>query len=1049
MTDAAPIIQSMAQFSAVLRRAKVDLRTVEELKDALWLATWIDTGEAEDNSDRRDTSGSTELDSPNTVETTAPPEPADEPSVPLELPKPKVDQQSWGDDSETGTSIQIPTAFALRDRLQLARSLRPLRRKVASPGQSVLDEEETVTQTAELDILYPVIQPELERWLEVALVVEESQSTPIWRDTIDEFQMLLGQGVFRDVRTWWIAAGTDGAPTLFASQPSEAPQQRSRSPKELLDASKRRLIIVMSDCRSALWHQGTIHQWLAFWAQNASVSVVQILPNQLWSQTALGKGYPVQLSGAEPGAASSRLDVLGDDHPWMLDEDEDEEPDEDETDANGDATNGASSKAYESLQLPVVTLEPGPLKQWARVTAGAQEAETLGIYFDLSLLSELIRYERERGAASGSENLSPQALVKRFQTTASLTAQKLAGLIAAVPVSPPVVKIIQQEILPESRQVHVAEVFVSGLLRPAADGSALVEYEFLDDNGNDEIRNLLVDEVPIDETASVLDVISRYVAKRIGREVRSFEALLSQQSELSAAERDAVQPFARIAKQTLRRLGGEYKAIAERLDNPEPRERSFSIELEGDFPPLQPFTFRIATVTLVSADGEASGIFLRGRTFDTVTVDASGDEIRLVTETKSARYFVEILAGESIEPAGVYFSYSREDERWAQMIRASLGLLMGLDRVRIVSNDWWPPDTSSTFNLIKGGLESAQIVLVLLSDRSLSSSSCYSEMQQAMQRLDSEIARIIPILIEPVEWRESPVGKLRALPKGGIPLCQWDQPESALSGIVNSVRGSAEYIQMQVAPYLEMVSIPGGTFMMGSHEEEPECSDDERPQHEVTIQSLFMSKYPITQAQWRAVATLPQVNRELKPDPSHFKGDDRPVENVSWFDAQEFCERLSQATGKDYRLPSEAEWEYACRAGTETPFHFGETITTDLANYNGNRTHSNGSEGEYRQETTAVGTFPANAFGLHDMHGNLWEWCLDHWHENYEGAPVDGSPWLTNDENVLRALRGGSWYDVPGFCRSAIRDFNDPAVHDHFVGFRVVCGSARISNSAG
>ncbi|MGB3612685.1 MAG: SAV_2336 N-terminal domain-related protein, partial [Elainellaceae cyanobacterium] len=525
----------------------------------------------------------------------APPEPADEPSVPLELPKPKVDQQSWGDDSETGTSIQIPTAFALRDRLQLARSLRPLRRKVASPGQSVLDEEETVTQTAELDILYPVIEPELERWLEVALVVEESQSTPIWRDTIDELQMLLGQGVFRDVRTWWIAAAKNGEANLFATQPSEAPQQRSRSPKELLDASKRRLIIVMSDCRSALWHQGKIHQWLAFWAQNGPVSVVQILPNQLWSQTALGKGYPVQLSNSVPGAASSRLDVLGDEHPWMLDEDE--ESDEDETDTNGDATNGASSQAYKSLQLPVVTLEPGPLKQWARVTAGAQEARTLGVYFDLSLLSELIRYEMERGAASGSDSMSPQELVKRFQTTASLTAQKLAGLIAAVPVSPPVVKIIQQEILPESRQVHVAEVFVSGLLRPAANGSALVEYEFLDDNGNDEVRSLLVDEVPIDETASVLDVISRYVAKRIGLEVRSFEALLSQQSDLSAAERDAVQPFARIAKQTLRRLGGEYKAIAERLDNPESTGRSRPIELDGDFPPLQSFTFRVATVT--------------------------------------------------------------------------------------------------------------------------------------------------------------------------------------------------------------------------------------------------------------------------------------------------------------------------------------------------------------------------------------------------------------------------------------------------------------------
>ena len=123
---------------------------------------------------------------------------------------------------------------------------------------------------------------------------------------------------------------------------------------------------------------------------------------------------------------------------------------------------------------------------------------------------------------------------------------------------------------------------------------------------------------------------------------------------------------------------------------------------------------------------------------------------------------------------------------------------------------------------------------------------------------------------------------------------------------------------------------------MGSPEDERERYSNESPQHEVTVKSFFMGKYPVTQAQWKVVAALPQVNRKLNPDPSIFKGNDRPVETVSWYYAVEFCDRLSKLTGKSYRLPSEAEWEYACRAGTTTPFHFGKIITTDLANYNGN-----------------------------------------------------------------------------------------------------------------
>ncbi|MBD2519306.1 SUMF1/EgtB/PvdO family nonheme iron enzyme [Nostoc sp. FACHB-973] len=250
---------------------------------------------------------------------------------------------------------------------------------------------------------------------------------------------------------------------------------------------------------------------------------------------------------------------------------------------------------------------------------------------------------------------------------------------------------------------------------------------------------------------------------------------------------------------------------------------------------------------------------------------------------------------------------------------------------------------------------------------------------------------------------------------------------------------------------LEMVYIPDGTFMMGTEDEEIERLVEkfnshwfrkEKPQHEVTVQSFFMGKYPVTQVQWRRVAALPKVKRDLKAEPSNFKGDNQPVEQVSWNDAVEFCDRLSKYTNKQYRLPSEAEWEYACRAGTTTPFHFCETITTELANYDGDYTYAFEPKGKNRQETTEVGTFPPNGFGLYDMHGNLWEWCQDSWHQSYEGAPRDGSAWIDND-NQYQILRGGSWFDSPGNCRSASRLYGTRVYHDLGIGFRIVCAAGR------
>ena len=229
---------------------------------------------------------------------------------------------------------------------------------------------------------------------------------------------------------------------------------------------------------------------------------------------------------------------------------------------------------------------------------------------------------------------------------------------------------------------------------------------------------------------------------------------------------------------------------------------------------------------------------------------------------------------------------------------------------------------------------------------------------------------------------------------------------------------------------LEMVAIPGGKFIMGSPESEG--IDSEKPQHEVTVQPFYIGKYSVTQAQYKKI---------MGKNPSSFTGEERkPVERVSWNDAVEFCRKISEKTGKEYRLPSEAEWEYACRSVISKdltveqwnekyhqPYYFGESITGEQVNYY-----------ETVGRTTIVGKYPPNAFGLYDMHGNVWEWCQDDWHKDYIGAPSEGNAWLSSEGNK-KVIRGGSWFDDPYDCRSASRFSFYPEGSSYYYGFRVVC----------
>jgi formylglycine-generating enzyme required for sulfatase activity len=261
-------------------------------------------------------------------------------------------------------------------------------------------------------------------------------------------------------------------------------------------------------------------------------------------------------------------------------------------------------------------------------------------------------------------------------------------------------------------------------------------------------------------------------------------------------------------------------------------------------------------------------------------------------------------------------------------------------------------------------------------------------------------------------------------PQRRIILKKIDELQKILSeGILESAWRKAGFTN---SLGMRFVFIPPGEFTMGSPLSEAKRETDEIPHRVRITKGFYMSATEVTQGQWREV---------MGENPSRFKGDKHPVERVSWFDAMEFTRRLSRLEGKSYRLPTEAEWEYSCRAGTKTPFYTGGTITTDQANFNGNYTYGGSDPGVFREKTMPVAGFPPNPWGLFDMHGNVWEWCMDR-HGRYSiktatdpEGPEKGNKWI---------VRGGSWYVEPRICRSANRAGILPTETTDIVGFRIV-----------
>ncbi len=354
-------------------------------------------------------------------------------------------------------SFKVPDAPSLREPLTLVRALKPLMRRIASGRELVLDEAATIQRIADKGLWIPVLRSTVEPWLDLELVVDEAISMQIWRHTVRELERLLkNYRIFRDVRVWGLITDENEQVQIRRGIGATAKNQTPRSPKELIDPSGRRLVLVVSDCVSFLWRNGGVTPVLELWAKQGSMAIIQMLPRWLWKRTALGRTSEVRLRGLTPGVFNQKL-IAKEVSLW------------DELDEET------------GVKVPVFTLEPHKVADWAQMLSGKGSIWTSGCVFKLDA-TPVKKETRLFNLAHG--DLSAEQRVQAFRVTASPMARKLAGLLASAPViSLPIVRLIREALLKDSQQVHVAEVFLGGLLKPLSEINGdtnpdYVQYEF-------------------------------------------------------------------------------------------------------------------------------------------------------------------------------------------------------------------------------------------------------------------------------------------------------------------------------------------------------------------------------------------------------------------------------------------------------------------------------------------------------------------------------------------------------------------------------------------
>jgi len=524
---------SIERLIRALQAARLGL-SAENLADALWLARFLPRDalsppaslEAPDASE-----GQTPSEKPSPGESCHQEQPVQfsalvPPPAPVVLPSEQLA-------AVQGVPLRVPAASALPDPLGIGRALRPLHRRVRSRRRHVLDEAASAEQIAETSVWLPVMRPAQVRWLDLAFVVDTSTSMALWRQTVAELRDLLQfHGAFRNVRVWRLPTDSGGSELrLLAGLETEEVPLVESPPEELLDPQGQRLVMVVSDCVSRRWHTGEVPKLIESWGRVGPVVLLQVLPEQYWGRTALRNGPSVRLRASLRGSPNARLLVEEDDEV-------------------------SQRQAGASPVVPVVTLEPASLATWAKLVA---EGTVSAQGFELRPAQAL-----PPPIAGTDPQLSAQARLEGFLSTASLPARKLAGLMAAVPVSLPVMNLIRETLVPEARQEHLAEVFLGGLLRELPGQTPVSEpeeklYDFWPD-----VRELLLDSLPAGSARTVLLRVSDFIESRLGQ-TRDFRAFLVDPTRDVTPFVEQHQAFATIAAHVLQRLGGAYADLAQRL----------------------------------------------------------------------------------------------------------------------------------------------------------------------------------------------------------------------------------------------------------------------------------------------------------------------------------------------------------------------------------------------------------------------------------------------------------------------------------------------------
>ncbi|MEM9090785.1 MAG: SAV_2336 N-terminal domain-related protein [Cyanobacteria bacterium P01_F01_bin.53] len=545
---------------ATLEQKFQDL-SAEEMADILWLM--LQQWQSEMSSlSRVEPAGNSPLTVPND-EILAPDEPFPVPSPakvtsPEPSPSPEnaaaglttqPDKSTEASSSAGGTSpLAVPDSTALRRSLDILKAIRPLIRSVPSAERMYLDVPATVQAIAETDVWSLQLRPVPEPWLELALVIDTTPSMVIWQRTILKLRRVLAQsGVFRDVRLWSLET-TDRSPTLGKTSEPNSPQrlclragygvrtvrQAPCRPQELLEPNGRRLILVVSDCIDPRWDEQPVREMLQVWANAGPMGLLQVLPEWLWGRTALSEVTKGQMVAQCPGQPSQSLRFVRRDH-WRR-------------------------KPIIGVKVPVMTLEPEVASRWSQMVSGQSSVSASGLVFSPVTVQQFPPEpapDMQRPLESSSKPSAKERMT-RFRDFSSPMARRLAGLLAACPeVNLPVVRMVQAALLPESQQVHVAEVLLGGLFKPQIDITAHTPADQVQYIFHDGVRPLVQNTISPDYAFSAL---SEWLKTRFGYSLEDFQAYIT------AEGADAIEPFAGVMLGVLKRRGGDYTSLIKRIE---------------------------------------------------------------------------------------------------------------------------------------------------------------------------------------------------------------------------------------------------------------------------------------------------------------------------------------------------------------------------------------------------------------------------------------------------------------------------------------------------